>query len=346
MRRIGFIVAVTAAMVAGSFVPAVAAPVPVPAPAPAAPGQAPASYGAIAYSPADKPGDLSYGRASSATAQQAVDTATSDCYQRVKAADCQSYVWFQNGYGSLARAGNAIGSVGSGWGPTAKDADNHALSLCREEGGGDACHVTVQMLAGIPSASAQGGMVGRGCLFRARPLGGFDGYIQHVGWAFRDLQRGNNPWTMGGTEGRESVHVLAGHWNVAPGNDAATQARSWASQQVTWSAVKAKFYQGPFDVGQGYYVDYRCRDVAASNADQAWAKWSAQAAQGYGVGIPLPDWLNVQDLIPVDNNCLTHAVETLRAYGMSDLPSGSFTTPQWYFDQRLSNNFLPAATLP
>lgn len=326
-----------------------------PASAAASPGPDRASparqtvYGAIAYSPEDKPGDFSFGRAFGTNRQKTVQDAAKDCWNRTKgegrrargAGDCETVVWFSDGGGSLARASN--GSYGSGWGPTIEAADANALRVCSEDGGKD-CHLIVRMLSN-PSPSAKGGGVGRVCFFRGISFG-VDVFVQHAGWAYRSNNRKKNPWVFGATEG--PVAPLTGPWYVPPGSDdrPVKDARSWEGGDKTWSFVKRLFKIGGAK-NVDYYKSYRCRDTTAVHPTKAWNQFDTEAHRGFGLK-DNPKTHSDERYTPYDNNCLTHAVATFRAYGASDLPHvwGPTVLPKVYQDTVLTQHgFLPDSPL-
>jgi hypothetical protein len=279
-------------------------------------------YGALSFSPEDRTGDSSFGYAFGNSQDTVIYNAALDCYRKLQAPDCQTLVWVNHGYATLDRASN--GAYSSGWGATSDQSDANALQICQDQGGQD-CHWIVRLNTANPSPAARGGGAGRVCFILdpsgAPPFG-------HNGWAYRANNRGSNPWIFGATEGTRKPPYY-----VPPGPNAAKEAHSW-SQSSDWDGLKNTFMNGP-DVLKGEYTIYRCRDTVAANPDAAMEEWNKQAAMGYGVNYN-----------PADNNCLTHAVATLRAYGASDLPDGAYSPPNSYIEQALTHHhFLPIAYL-
>lgn len=292
-----------------------------------------AEFGALAYAPSSRSAN-GWGLAGANDATTAVRKAALAAYNKTKAPDSQSYIWFSNGYGSIARGSN--NAVGSGWGPSQQSAEYWALYTCSHEGGTN-CSVMASAKT-THTGAAQGDTPGRVCFFLAPdPLN----FIGHVGFAYRIDFSGTNPWVYGATEGKKNASPT--NFYVPSGKNAATDARSWVLTRGTFKKVVSEFYKGgPDKVGKGYYQYYRCGDTASASPTQAWNTFWEQANQGFGINVPGGF---------VVNNCLTHAITTLRVYGATGLPAGEWTRPNSYFNKMLGSNhgaeqrFLPAAKI-
>ncbi len=286
--------------------------------------------GALAYAPSSRSAN-GWGLAGAGDVTTAVRKAALAAYAKTKAPDSQSYIWFSNGYGSIARGSN--NAIGSGWGPSQQSAEQNALNICSREGGTN-CRVIASAKT-AHAGSARGGTPGRVCFFLAPDPANFVG---HVGFAYRTVFSGTNPWVYGSTEGKKNASWR--NFYVPPGKNAAKEAQSWALTRGTFSEVVSEFYKGgPYKVGLGHYKYYRCGDTASANPTQAWNTFWEQASKGFGSKV----------LGFADNNCLTHAIATLRVYGATGLPSGVLVRPNSYFNRTLGDShgagqrFLPAA---
>lgn len=114
------------------------------------------SFGAIAYSTSRH----TIGTALEESGDSAVLAAVNACRQQGGWVDCVGYLWFQNGYGALARSGD---SFGTGWGTNAGNADEYAVQICQQHQGTN-CQVVPASRIHTPgiaaeSPSATGGVV-------------------------------------------------------------------------------------------------------------------------------------------------------------------------------------------
>lgn len=269
-------------------------------------------YGAFAYSPANHT-VVAAGWGDSAVS--AIDLAVSRC--RLRANDCLPVASFQNSYGSFVVGdGTGVNQAWAWWrsGTSAQDADNSALNYCRTHGGGN-CRVILDYATASPSNSATGGqdLVGRVCMVDA-PNGadilGQTGPYGHVGWAYL-VDRNQGTWTFGANEGVSFIGLPSLTWY----KDA-----EWPELVRSFKAPDSKYSRIA-----DYYKYTRCASGSLHNNSTAAATARSQDQQPYW--IPL-------------NDCLSNAVDVLRAYGVPSLPSYVITPqPNDYFNNGL--NALP-----
>ncbi len=102
-------------------------------------------YGAIAYSPSTEIAAAGFAGNKDDAALAAVD----QCRAQGGAADCAAYLWFYQAYGALARGSSD--HFGTGWGTDSHYSDTYAIQTCKQQGGGNSCHVTFR--ASTPSVA-------------------------------------------------------------------------------------------------------------------------------------------------------------------------------------------------
>ncbi|HUZ51028.1 MAG TPA: dockerin type I repeat-containing protein [Streptosporangiaceae bacterium] len=150
---------------------------------------------------------------------------------------------------------------------------------------------------------------GEACLFSA-PYGVIGtGTVGHIGYGFRN-GTGNN-WTYGATEG-----------GAAPNPSPPSATHSWHATG-TWAQMLKTFGGGTqpnWPSGPGYYIDYRCTNVVASNPTAALTQVGVGEINGYDL---------------VYNNCLTKSILILQQYGVPNLPNPVYVTPDTYFSSKL-----------
>jgi hypothetical protein len=115
---------------------------------------APGDFGAIAYSPSKKVATFGAGGSQDSAESAAVDA----CSAQGGSQDCLAYLWFENGYGALARDGD---NFGTGWGTNADNANAYAKKICAQHGG-RSCEVVYTAHTSDTAAespSARGGEV-------------------------------------------------------------------------------------------------------------------------------------------------------------------------------------------
>jgi Dockerin type I domain len=157
---------------------------------------------------------------------------------------------------------------------------------------------------------------GEACIFNA-PYGAIPvGVVGHVGWGFRNGT--GNSWVYGATEGVPLSPY------IPPGPPSTTH--SWHATG-TWAQMLKTFGAGVqpnWPTGPGYYIRYRCSNVAASNPSMASAQVNVGENSGYNLA---------------NDNCLTKAVNILKQYGVLNLPAvTNLELPDVYF-----NVWLPAS---
>ncbi len=137
---------------------------------------------------------------------------------------------------------------------------------------------------------------GEACLFSA-PFGAVPsgGLVGHIGWGYRDGT--GDDWTFGATEGLPYTAI------VSAGGDT----HSW-TKGGTLADMLSAFGTGnhPYGNGPGYYLQYRCTMVTASNPSAALTAVINGENSGYNLA---------------NDNCLTKSVAILQAYGVPSLPN-------------------------
>ena len=246
-------------------------------------------YGSFAYSPSHH---SIFAAGGGATATAAEAAAISNC-TRKGPHDCIPVAWFKRAYGAFA-----VGTGGWGWGSngTQAGANSNALNQCSNHGGTH-CRILLTHATAAPSQSDQtySNLIGRVCLTFA-PKGAIT--LGHVGWAVL-VNRDTGSWFFGANEG--DGHLTAGF-----------PSRTWY-RTGNWTSLLKIFIS---NLGQGrhkayfhasgYYKTYRCESFGISDPGNAQSVAGSQ--QGANYRIPF-------------NDCLSNAVDVLRADGATNLPS-------------------------
>ncbi len=202
-------------------------------------------------------------------------------------------VWFKQAYGAFA-----VGTGAWGWGTngTQAGASANALNYCNTHGGTN-CHLVLAYATAAPSQTAQiaSDLIWRVCLIFA-PSGALT--LGHVGWAIL-ANRDAGSWFFGANEGE-------GHLTAGFPSRTWYRTGSWArllrvfTHRLGQSRDKIYFHKA------NYYKTYRCESLGIS--DPANAQSVAGSQQGANYDIPF-------------NDCLSNAVDVLRADGATNLPS-------------------------
>jgi hypothetical protein len=133
------------------------------------------------------------------------------------------------------------------------------------------------------------------------PIG--TGPYGHVGWAYL-IDRDYGPWFFGANEG------------ALPGQPSKT----WRTTG-SWSNLVATFTQANNYHAASYYKYVRCQSLPVNNSNGAASVVATQQGKPYNVP---------------KNDCLSNAVDVLRTYGGTGLPSAlNEWRPNLYFNSQL-----------